>query len=100
MSSRRRWGALAVAALLAPAAGCLRSLVPAPVADDVIEARVRAELKGHTELNVQFLDIDAHVGTVTLSGIVGSEEERDSVVRLIRRIQGVRDVVANILVRP
>jgi hypothetical protein len=64
-------------------------LAVAPVADDVLFARVRAEL-GHTVPHPRSIAVSADAGTVTLSGFV----EVDHLERLLQRVQAIPAVDA------
>lgn len=89
--------AVSIAALLS--AGCFNTLNPVDMSDAGITARLKTELQARPEINIQYLDIDTHLATVTISGIVTSQEERDAIVRLARRLKGVKQVIANVVVR-
>lgn len=93
----RRLGPLALAALTLASAGCTRRRNPTDTSDPAITARVRAELKGHPTLDIRFLQVDTVSGVVTLSGMVESTEERRAIIRLVKRVPGVQQVVANLV---
>lgn len=68
-----------------------RSLRPEAVPDDVLTARVRAKL-GRVVSHPHAITVTASNGTVTLDGPVLARETRD-LLKAVRRVPGVRDVV-------
>ena len=91
--------AVLVAVAGVSAAGCYQNLNPVDLSDSGISARMKAELQAHPEINVQYLDLDTHVGVVTISGIVSSIEDKEAIVRLANRLKGVKQVIANLVLR-
>ena len=89
---------LAVLAVLA-FAGC-RQYLNEDLSDPAIKARVIHAFKADPALNISHVDIDVHAGTVTLSGIAKSEEQRDQMRRLSRHQHGVDHVDVNLIIVP
>jgi osmotically-inducible protein OsmY len=79
-------------------AGC-RARVPVDRSDAGITARVKSQLKAHSDLNVRYLDIYTHMRVVTLSGMVDSRAQKRKISHLVRRIPGVRQVIINLVVK-
>lgn len=78
--------------------GCGRNLASLDLSDAAITARVKAELKAHEEIRVNYMDIHTHARAVTLSGIVGSYEMKHRIKNVVRRVPGVRAVMINLVV--
>ncbi|MBI3550828.1 MAG: BON domain-containing protein [Elusimicrobia bacterium] len=86
--------------LLVSVGGCsFLNSQPVDTSDPAVTARVRNAIKQHPELEIQYFDLDTHEGVVTISGIVTTEESRYNIVQITRRLRGVRQVVANLVVR-
>jgi len=88
-------GAFAAAA----GAGCIRDLSYLDVSDAGVTARVKAELKSHREVNVQYLDVSTNMGLVTISGMVDSSDARRNVRNIVHRIPGIKQLILNLLVQ-
>ncbi|HVE11895.1 MAG TPA: BON domain-containing protein [Elusimicrobiota bacterium] len=71
---------------------------PVDMSDPAIVARIKAELKSH-RISIRLMDIDVHVGIVTLSGSVESYEQRQEVTRLVNQVAGVRQLLVNLLIQ-
>lgn len=97
---RRSLGACAALALAALtwAGGCATSPQPVDTSDPAIIARVKAELKSR-RIPVRFLDLHCQSGVLTISGLVETYEQRREVDRMARRVRGVKQVVANLVVQ-
>ena len=97
--SRRLLSACAALALatLTWAGGCATQQ-PVDTSDPAIIARVKAELKSR-RIPVRFLDMHCQSGVLTISGLVETYEQRREVDRMARRVRGVKQVVANLVVQ-
>ena len=93
-----RW-VLAGALPLLGAFGCATNPNPVDTSDPAITARIKTDLKAQPGLSIRFLDIDTHMGIVTLSGVVESSQQRRTIERIARRTRGVEQVVVNILIQ-
>lgn len=83
--ARNRWSGVQASAV--------RLLSPRqakPIADHVLEARVRSRL-GRAMNHMQDVEVHAHQGRVTLSGNLGSEEQ-EKILSLVAGIPGVESV--------
>ena len=68
--------------------------------DPAIKAQVVRKLRSVSpEVDLSKVDVDVHVGVVTLSGLVATDDERDSLRDAARRVSGVQQVVVNLLVQ-
>lgn len=63
------------------------------VSDQWIHTKVSSSLVAHSKTNKRNIDVDVLKGVVTLTGEVGSDEERRTTVELARSVKGVRRVV-------
>lgn len=81
------------------ASACRSRLTAAELADPAITARVQAVLNGHPELDIRYLSLNTHMRIVTISGMVESREAKQRITDLVRRVSGVRQVVANLAVQ-
>jgi gas vesicle protein len=61
------------------------------VSDEILTQRVRSELGRF--FNTAVIEIAAQDGTVTLRGSIPSDQEKQDIVDMTRRVRGVRDVV-------
>jgi hypothetical protein len=114
---RLTWLVFAVAALY----GCGREDAPAPRAEAPVEQAKQAEaasdagkplndqglneivrtaLQSESTLNTQKIDIETREGTVTLHGVVASEEQRERAGRIVGSVGGVRHVENKLAVDP
>jgi osmotically-inducible protein OsmY len=89
---------LTVAVLAAGCSGCLRNVETVDLSDAAIKARVETALRSQPNIDLSHLSIDVDAGVVTLSGVLKDRREQDLVSRIARRIQGVDQVIANILI--
>lgn len=81
------------------ATGC-RQYWNEDLSDPAIKARVIHAFKADPALDLSKVVIDVHAGTVTLSGIAKSDEQRDRLRRLARHQHGVDQVDNNLIVVP
>lgn len=88
-----------LAAALAAGTACRARLSPAELTDPAINARVKAVLKAHPELDIRYLDINTHMREVTISGMVDSHDSRRRIAELARKVMGVRQVMVNVAVQ-
>ncbi|MBI4423027.1 MAG: BON domain-containing protein [Elusimicrobia bacterium] len=68
--------------------------------DPAVKARLLHQLKGRPHLDLTRLDIDVHVGVVTVAGLVKSQEQKEEIRRVARRVRGVDQVNVNVVVEP
>ena len=88
--------ALVLALMLA---GCARA-VPAHADDPTLATHVKIALLNDPVLAGLRIQASAAAGVVTLSGTARSPEQAARAVEVARRVQGVRDVISQIAVRP
>ena len=68
--------------------------------DTAITAKVKSSLIADSVVSASAIDVDTLAGTVSLNGIVKSEQERQRAIQLARSTQGVKQVDArNLIVR-
>lgn len=70
--------------------------VATPVDDEMIERRAERELAIHRALDGCKLRIESHDGIVTLQGKVAQELQKDVAIALVRNVDGVRAVQADL----
>jgi hyperosmotically inducible protein len=80
-------------------AGCYYPVQPLDMSDPGITARVKAELKADPSLNISHIDINTQLGVVVLSGRVDSWEQKEAITKKARRVRGVKELIANILIQ-
>jgi len=95
---KKRPGLLALVLVLAGLCACTRSVQPVDTSDSGIKARLEFSLHSQPELDLKYLSIDVNSGVVTLSGLVGSYEDRDKIALIARRTKGVDQVIVNLIV--
>ncbi len=93
MTKLNRWTAFALALLVAAplAAGCGKTVGEA-IDDTTITTRVKTAMLNDETVGGMRVDVDTFKGTVTLSGRVKSEAERQRALEIARRTAGVTDV--------
>ena len=67
--------------------------------DKVLGSKIKARLieaPGVRSLNV---DVDVYLGTVHLTGIVSSQQEKNTIISIARSVKGTKKIVDNIKVR-
>ena len=79
--------------------GCFRAVNQTELSDPAILASIEGRLKAERSLNLRYVDIDVHSRIVTISGLVGSWEERRLIKKLARSTRGVEQVIINIAVQ-
>lgn len=91
---------LAVLGLAAALAGCFpHQLSEAELSDAGIQARLDERLKADRSLDMRFVTVDVHDRTVTFSGSVQSWENSRSIERIARRLDGVDQVMNNLVIQ-
>jgi osmotically-inducible protein OsmY len=86
--------ALVLALMLA---GCARAV---PADDPTLATHVKIAFLNDPVLAALRIQASAAAGIVTLSGTVRSPEQAARAVEVARRVQGVRDVISQVTVRP
>jgi hyperosmotically inducible protein len=69
------------------------------LADGTITAKIKAKMALDDTVKALDIDVDTVGTTVTVSGTVGSEAQRQRALALTRETEGVRQVVDNLRVR-
>ena len=90
---------LLTTALALCAAGCLKEVNEADYSDSGIKERLELELRAKKGLDLRFVTVDVHSGVVTLSGMTTSYEERDTIGAIAKKLQGVDQVIVNLIVQ-
>ncbi len=72
--------------------GCRTVVDPAVLADPQIAARVRTALVNHPELGRMPIEVRVRQGVARLTGAVETDAQAAEATRLVRGVQGVRDV--------
>jgi osmotically-inducible protein OsmY len=62
--------------------------------DALITTKVKASLAADPQVSALAIDVDTANGIVTLTGVVGSEQDRQRAIQLARGIEGVKQVDA------
>lgn len=68
--------------------------------DSVITGSVKTRLMEDRQVRSLAIDVDTHLGEVTLSGYLRSEDEIDRAVIITKGVPGVKKVVSLLRVRP
>ena len=90
---------LAVTLALALAAACAHTR-PAPVDDPTLATHVKIAFLNDPMVAELRIQVSAEAGVVTLAGTARSPEQIERAIDVARRVQGVRDVVSRIALRP
>ncbi len=64
--------------------------------DNVISNKIKAKLISEPEVRSMNIDVDVYLGVVTLTGIVGSQYEKDRAITLSRGTDGAVKVIDNL----
>jgi hyperosmotically inducible protein len=93
MKKLSNWKAMVVAALIAAplATGCGKT-VGDTIDDTTITTRVKTAMLNDPVVGGLRIDVDTFKGTVTLSGRVKSDAERQQAIALARSVDGVTQV--------
>jgi osmotically-inducible protein OsmY len=90
--------ALVVLLLMGCTAMAGRQSAGEAVDDTAITAKVKSNLLADSLVSASVIDVDTLAGTVSLNGIVTSEQERQRAIQVARSTQGVKQVDARNLV--
>jgi len=63
------------------------------VSDQWIHTKITTSLVSHSKVKARNIDVQVFKGVVTLSGTIGSSEERETAVNLAKSVDGVKNVV-------
>lgn len=88
-----------LAAQAAARAGDAASLVGDTVSDSALTAKIKSKMVLDDEVKARGIDVDTSDAVVTLTGVVGSTDERNRAVRLARETKGVTKVIDKLRVR-
>jgi osmotically-inducible protein OsmY len=72
----------------------------APVSDDVIVDQVRVKIADDSEVGGQPIQVDAHNGTVVLSGKVTNDKFKVKAEKLAKKVKGVVGVENKLAISP
>lgn len=78
--------------------GCAHRLSEADLSDPGIKARLESQLRGK-KLDLRYVVIDVHSRIVTLSGMVSSYRDKETLSRVAHGVPGVEQVVVNLIVQ-
>ena len=70
-----------------------------PVSDDALFDQVRIKLAGDAEVKGGALKVDVQQGVVTLGGTVETQRQKDKATKLAKKVNGVKQVVNNIVLK-
>jgi osmotically-inducible protein OsmY len=71
-----------------------------PVTDDIIVDQVRVRLADDSELGGQPIQVDAHSGTVLLTGKVTNDKLKEKAEKVAKKVKGVVGVDNKLTVSP
>jgi len=94
MKTPKHVSVIALAVILSLAGGCVKS---APN-DQKITSEIQDKMNADSGLQGKQLGVQADKGTVTLSGTVDSDAQRDAAARYAASVEGVKQVVNNLQV--
>lgn len=80
--------------------GCFpHQLSEAELSDPGIKARLEDQLHADSHLDLRYVTLDVHQRIVTISGIVPSWDNRYEIERVAKRLEGVDQVLVNLVVQ-
>jgi osmotically-inducible protein OsmY len=71
-----------------------------PVSDDVIVDQVKVKLADDSEVGGQPIQVDAHAGTVVLTGKVTNDKLKIKAEKLAKKVKGVTGVDNKLVISP
>jgi osmotically-inducible protein OsmY len=71
-----------------------------PVTDDIIVDQVKVKLADDSELGGQPIQVDAHSGTVLLTGKVTNDKLKEKAEKVAKKVKGVVGVDNKLIVSP
>ena len=95
----RRFAIVALLALVLGGCASSRAVPPESMADEQLVGMVKSAFTADSELAQQAIVVLAHEGTVTLRGEVTSDGLRDRATFIAGSVDGVRNVVNEIVVK-
>lgn len=72
----------------------------APISDDIIVDQVKVKLADDSELGGQPIQVDAHGGTVLLTGKVTNDKLKEKAEKVAKKVKGVVGVDNKLMVSP
>ena len=96
MKPYARWGGLLLAiAIVVTGTVMAGERTTGEIVDDaLITTKVKASFAADPEVSALAIDVDTADGTVRLTGVVGTELERQRAIRVAQGIEGVKHVEA------
>lgn len=89
-----------IAGLLLQLSGCVKNLISdVDRSDPAIKARMEAAFNEDKSLDLRYITIDVHSRIATVSGMVNTQQERSSILRIANSIAGVDQLVINVVVQ-
>ncbi len=71
-----------------------------PITDDIIVDQVKVKLADDSEVGGQPINVDAHGGTVVLTGKVTNDKMREKAEKIARKVKGVVGVDNKLAISP
>ena len=90
---------LLLSTLVLPWAGCIENLSEADRSDTSIKLRLETELGARKDLNIRYVQITVDQRIVTVSGVVGTWDEKEAIERIVRHTRGVEQALINLAVQ-
>jgi osmotically-inducible protein OsmY len=72
----------------------------APVSDDIIVDQVKVKLADDSEVGGQPILVDAHAGTVVLTGKVTNDKLKERAEKIAKKVKGVVGVDNKLMISP
>lgn len=95
---RRLLLTLIAASLFAPSA-CRSFKQEVDLSDQAVKVRIESLLRGRRDLDLKYVTIDVNAGVATISGIVPGADQARIIRRLTAGVQGVDQVLNNLVVQ-
>ena len=71
-----------------------------PITDDIIVDQVKVKLADDSEVGGQAINVDAHGGTVVLTGKVTNDKLREKAEKIAKKVKGVVGVDNKLAISP
>lgn len=76
-----------------------RTSIGQDVNDAVLSSKIKAKLIQTKDIRSTNIDVDTNNNIVTLTGIVGSEAERQKALYVVQQVAGNRQIINNLMVK-
>ena len=88
-----------LAAVLFSSSACRSFKQEVDLSDQAVKVRIQSLLRGRRDLDLKYVTVDVNTGVATISGIVPNSDQARVIRRLAAGVQGVEQVLNNLVVQ-